>query len=49
MDMNQMDDSTVDQEMDMLIQELEEGEPNYVTLQAPSPYSWNTDNVITHM
>ena len=47
--MDQMDQVTVDQELEILMNLLEDEEPAYVALHAPNPYHWDTDNAITHM
>ena len=46
--MNQMDEVTVEQELEVLMNLMEDEEPTYVALHAPNPYQWDTDNVITH-
>ena len=50
--MDLMDSTTVEQEMAMLIAGLRNPQPTgptYTTFQAPAPYSWSTDNAISHM
>ena len=47
--MDQGNQGSVEQEMEMIMHMVEQDDQAaYVTLHAPSPYHWDTDNVITH-